>query len=228
MKYCVTFLSVAAVLVFYAYTIGAWGWLLVWPALSFTLVACGYLGLGPQVFGKRADGTLAWYSLATLLPYLLYTWAIWQLSRLCRREDCFNEIVSGLYVGRRALAHELPAHIRVVVDMTAEFPEPEGVRTGRRYLCLPTLDASVPTLAAIRDLLETLTGISDPVYIHCAEGHGRSGTLAAALLLYKGLEDNVEDAIARLRECRPGIHLTEAQKGLVSRLLEDLDREKAS
>ena len=36
--YLVTFLSVAGILVFYAYHIGGWGWLLVWPALSFTLV----------------------------------------------------------------------------------------------------------------------------------------------------------------------------------------------
>jgi len=38
-------------------------------------VGLAYLRLGPGVFGKKADGTMAWYSFVPLLPYLLAAWA---------------------------------------------------------------------------------------------------------------------------------------------------------
>ncbi len=51
----------------------------IWPGLSFLAVACAYFGLGPSVFGKRSDGTIASLALMALLPYFLFTGAsgIW-------------------------------------------------------------------------------------------------------------------------------------------------------
>ena len=66
-KYGILFLIVSGVFAYYGYLIGGWGWLLWWPALSFSTVACGYLGLGAKIFGKRTDGTIAWH----VFPYLL-------------------------------------------------------------------------------------------------------------------------------------------------------------
>jgi protein-tyrosine phosphatase len=226
-KYGILFLIVSGVFAYYGYLIGGWGWLLWWPALSFLIVACGYLGLGAKIFGKRTNGTIAWYVFPYLLPYLLYTWAIWHLSRILRREDCYNEISPGIYVGRRVLGYELPRDVKAIVDLTAEFPEPAGVRVGRQYLCLPTLDAEVPTDGKFKALLETVMRISEPMYIHCAEGHGRSGTLAAAVLLLKGLAKEVEEAVIKLQAMRPGIRLKDAQKALVSRVCPDLLKERA-
>lgn len=228
MKYGILFLIVGAIFAYYGFHTGGWGWLLLWPALSFLIVACGYLGLGAKVFGKRRNGTIAWYAFVYLAPYLVYTWAVWHLSRILSTEDCYNEISPGLYIGRRALAHELPPDIEAVVDLTAEFPEPADVRTGRRYLCLPTLDASVPTDGRFKALLETVIRISEPTYIHCAEGHGRSGTLAAAVLLCKGLATDVDEATIRLQQVRPRVRLKARQKALVSRVCFDLLKEAGS
>ncbi len=224
-KFGILFLIVSGVFAYYGYLIGGWGWLLWWPALSFLTVACGYLGLEAKIFGKRTDGTIAWHVLPYLLPYLLYTWAIWHLSRILRREDCYNEISPGIYIGRRVLAYELPQHVKAIVDLTAEFPEPAGVRIGRQYLCLPTLDAGVPTDSEFKALLDTVMRISEPMYIHCAEGHGRSGTLAAAVLLLKGLAKDVEEAVIKLQAMRPAIRLKEKQKALVRRVCPDLLKE---
>jgi atypical dual specificity phosphatase len=38
--------------------------------------------------------------------------------------------------------------------------------------------------------------------VHCAEGKGRTGTVLAAYLVYKGL--STDDAIKKVREKRPG------------------------
>ena len=58
---------------------------LAWPSLSFTAVGAAYLGLGPSVFGKRLNGTMAWYTVAPLLPYLLLSWLTWHVARLAIR-----------------------------------------------------------------------------------------------------------------------------------------------
>ena len=153
-----------------------------------------------------------------LFPYFLYAWTIWHLSRLLRSEDCYNEICPGLYVGRRAFASELPKDVRAVADLTAEFAEPREVRDGRRYLCLPTLDASVPPETEFREFVQAILSESGPTYLHCAEGHGRSGMVAAALLVSKGRATDLEDAVAQLREARPGIRLNQRQAALVARV----------
>ena len=104
-----------------------------------------------------------------------------------------------------------------MADLTAEFSEPRDVRDGRRYLCLPTLDASVPPETELREFVQAVLGESGPTYLHCAEGHGRSGMVAAALLVSKGLATDVEDAVAQLRKARPGIRLSPRQAALVVR-----------
>ncbi len=71
MKYGIVFLLVAGILTYYGGLIGGWGWLLLWPALSFSIVALAYLGSGVKVFGKRRDGTIAWYSLARIMHRFL-------------------------------------------------------------------------------------------------------------------------------------------------------------
>ena len=218
MKYGVLFLIIGVLFAYYAFLVGGWGWLLLWPALSFSSIALAYLGLGARVFGNRADGTIAPLALLALFPYFLYAWAIWHLSRIVRREDCYNEVAPGLYIGRRPLPGELPADTRVVVDLTAEFPEKREVREAGQYLCLPTLDASVPGDRQFKELLASTMEAPTPAYLHCAEGHGRSGTLGAAILILRGLAENVEDAVRLLRKSRPGIRLSNEQKALVTRV----------
>lgn len=54
MKYGILFLVLGAILVLQGTLLGGPYWLLVWPGISFLLVALGYLRLGPRIFGKRA------------------------------------------------------------------------------------------------------------------------------------------------------------------------------
>jgi hypothetical protein len=119
-------------------------WWLAWPGLSLCIVGAGYLGVGPAVFGKRADGTLAWPAVLFLFPYFMLTWGAWHLIRILSREDCYNEVIPSLLIGRRPLPGELPDDVTLIVDLAAEFPESREVRRGRQYVSAPILDAWVP------------------------------------------------------------------------------------
>ena len=109
LKYALFFLFIAAQFFVEAALLGGYFWVLAWPGFSFGLVALAYLGLGPGVFGKQASGSLAWWSVLLLLPYLLLAWITWHLVRRMSREDCYNEVAPGIFVSRRPLPGELPS-----------------------------------------------------------------------------------------------------------------------
>jgi protein-tyrosine phosphatase len=193
------------------------GWLaLLWPSLSMTAVGLGYVGIGPAIYGKRADGRLPASRVIPLLPFLLFTWGIWRLLRLIRSEDAYNDLGHGILIGRRVYGHELPDTVRTVVDLTAEFYEPRAVREGRNYLARPILDAYVPRTEDLVALAQELAATESPVYIHCAEGHGRNGLVASALLVAHGRADSAADALAQVQHVRPDVKLTAPQRRVLA------------
>jgi protein-tyrosine phosphatase len=185
------------------------------------LLALGaaYAGLGPRILGKRPDGRLAPAAVVLLLPYLLATWVVWHLYRLVSPEPCYHEVAPGLWLGRRAFARELPPGVGLVIDMTAEFAAPRGVRVGREYHSLPTLDTAAPDEAQLRAAVEKVVAWPAPVYVHCAQGHGRSALLAAAVLVRRELAADARQAEEMLRRVRPGVRLTRSQRKVLDRLL---------
>ena len=215
MKYAVVFLVVAILLGRAAIGGSPVRLLLWWPSVSFAVVAAAYAGLGPRVFGKRSDGTLHPLNTVLLLPYLVVTWSLWHLSRLLRREAPYHLLTERIYIGRRLLPREYPADIDTVVDLTCEFAEPSDVRNGRTYRVLPILDATTPGQDALATLLNEVSGTRGGVYIHCAEGHGRTGLVAAALLLLLDDAKEPNEAMALVRDRRPKARLNELQKRAV-------------
>lgn len=226
MRYGILFSLIGAALVAAAVATGGWGWLLLWPALSSLVLAAGYLGAGARVLGKRPDGSINPLALLLLLPFTLYARIQWWLLRAVRQGDVWNEVAPGLLVGRRVFPPELPPEVRSVVDLTAEFAEPLEVRRGREYRCLPTLDGAAPPGDAFPRFVEEVIQLPEPVYVHCAEGRGRSGTLAAAILLRRGTAKGVDEAIATLRRGRPVINPSPAQRRLLAAYLGSLEAER--
>lgn len=218
MKHAVVFGVFAAYLAALGAYLGGLGWLLLWPAVSFGLIAAAYAGVGPRVCGKRADGRLAWWALLLLLPYLLLAWACWGLIRLLSRETCCDEVSPGVWVGRRPFARDLPPDASLIVDLTAEFPSLRSVRRGRTYLCVPTLDATAPDEAALLAAVEQAAAWQGTVYIHCALGHARSAVTAGAVLIRRGLATDADHAVTLMRQARPGIRLEKAQRRLLERI----------
>jgi protein-tyrosine phosphatase len=214
MRYGLLFLVLGSSIAALGAVAGGAAWVLSWPALSFCLVGVAYLARRPAMLGKRPDGTIAAWSLPLLGPYFLLAWGIWHAERLRGRADAANEVAPALWVGRRPLSHELPAGVRRVVDLTAEFPAAIEVRRRAGYLCVPLLDGTALEIRTLRALLDRLRG-EEGILLHCAAGRGRSAMVAAALLIERGLADDVEHAEAMLRQRRPGIRLNAAQRRLL-------------
>lgn len=218
MKYGILFLIVASIFCLQSASLGRWGWMLVWPGLSFAWMGAAYLGLGPRALGKRPDGTMAWYAVALLLPYLLLVWLAWHTVRWSSRKEPYHKVAADLFIGRRPLANGLPDGITLVVDLTSEFAEVQAVRTGRRYVSFPMLDAGVPSEDRFQQLVEQVASWQGPVYIHCAQGYGRTGLVAAAVLVAKGYSATAEDALAALKQARPGLALSRRQWDFLQRI----------
>jgi len=82
-----------------------------------------------------------------------------------------------------------------------------------KSLHLPVPDFHPPTLEQQIEFVEKASQtLSDGgrVGVHCTAGIGRSGTMLATYLVYLG--SSADDAIARVRELRPGSIETEAQE----------------
>jgi protein-tyrosine phosphatase len=146
-----------------------------------------------------------------LLPFFLFAWGVWHLQRLLSGVPAWHEVSPGVYLGRRLQPKEVPAGIRFVVDLTAEFPEPADVRVGREYRSLPTLDGFAPDEYRLRKLVAELATYPGPILIHCANGSGRSGTVAAALLIARGLASDARTAVTMVKTVRGCVRLKPAQ-----------------
>jgi hypothetical protein len=139
----------------------------------------------------------------------LYTLAVWHLLRKFSREPARSVVTDTLVVGRRLLGDELDGDFDNYVDLTAEFAEPAAVRTAAAYRSFPILDGAAPSAPALRAAVDNLQ--PGRTYIHCAQGHGRTGLFALAVLLKSNSEMSVDDGLQMLQAARPGIRLNRAQ-----------------
>jgi protein-tyrosine phosphatase len=186
-------------------------WILLWPAVVLVAVAIVYLAHAPGAFGKRPGGTIAWWAWLVWAPIFGYMRLLHELARSLTDEPVGNEVAPGVWVGRRPRRGELPAGIAIVVDLCAELPAAPGVAAGRRYLAIPTLDATAPSPGEIVRAVDAVLAAPGAAFIHCAFGHGRSATVAAAVLVRRG--DATLDSVERtLRAARPRIGLNAHQR----------------
>lgn len=193
-----------------AATTRGWGWLLLWPALNFLALAAAYVARRPDVFGKRPDGRLGPAPRIFFLPYLAFSLAVWHLACRLSRESVCDRVNDTLSIGRRLLPGEQKEEFANYIDLTAEFDEPAAIRALAAYRAFPILDASTPDRAALTAFLQSLR--PGRTFIHCAQGHGRTGLVAAALLLHRGEARDVAEAVAQLQRVRPALRLSAAQR----------------
>lgn len=187
-------------------------WPLLWPAADCAAVGAAYFRKnGARVFGKHPDGSRSVPIILAMLPFLAVIWVVWRAQVLLSPEDCSNEPVPGLFIGRRPLPGEHATELSLVVDLTSEFPKPDYHPPGVEYACLPTLDAFVPEAEAFHALIEKAAA-SKRVLVHCANGHGRSAAFTAALLVRRGLAKDIDAAMALICAVRPACRLNPAQR----------------
>ena len=211
MKYSAVFVVAGIALATVSILSAGWALLLLWPAVDLGLLALAY-GLNRATwFGKQANGRMQVLRVVIFAPYLVLTWLCWCLYVRLGSEAWSNEVAPGLWVGRRPAPTHVPdgAHI---VDMTAEFPAHSYFQDSQNLQCLPTLDARSPGVEALRSVALQLASMKSPVYVHCAQGHGRSATLAAVTMVLRGDERSIDGAMKSMRAARPRVHLHSIQR----------------
>ncbi|HZI10998.1 MAG TPA: tyrosine-protein phosphatase [Myxococcus sp.] len=107
---------------------------------------------------------------------------------------------------------------RTVLDLTSEFIEPRPIREACRYVSLPILDASTLPVDRVAPVLRELAAQPTSLYVHCAQGHGRTGMIAAALLVALGAAPDAQAALAQVQRVRPGVRLSPAQERALAEL----------
>ena len=218
MKYAVllTLLGLAQIaLSASAFAIAVWlGVLVFWSGISWCLAGGAYVGLGKRVFGKHISGTMNPVNRFVMLPYLLVTWGLWHAQRVLSKEPPHHEIAPNLFLGRRCSVQKLPESTGLIVDLCAEFVEAKAVRTHADYLCVPTLDAALPSAELFAQMVQTIAGASreKPVYIHCAKGHGRSAAVMIAALVATRTAASLDEAEQIVRGARRGVRINTSQR----------------
>ena len=110
----------------------------------------------------------------------------------------------------RLLAFEMEGGFDNFVDLAAEFSESPHIRCSPSYRSFPILDGGAPTPEALRAAVASLR--PGRTFIHCAQGHGRTGLFALAVLLDSGVARSVEDGMRMLTAARPAIRLSREQR----------------
>jgi hypothetical protein len=189
---------------------GGWALLTLWLGGDFCALALAHARGTHNLFGKRPDGTLPFWSWILFLPLLGYSWLVWHALRLLIREPASNGVTDQLVIGRRLMASELQGQFDNFVDLTSEFAEPRRIRASPAYRSFPVLDGGAPAPEALRAAVQGLR--PGRTFVHCAQGHGRTGLFALAMLLNSGTARDVDQGLQMLQAARPRVHLSKPQR----------------
>lgn len=186
------------------------GMLLLLPAVSLGIVAWAYFCAGPGVFRKTA-GRLPITTWLLLWPVLIGQW----ISHAYYARECrpWDALTNNVWIGRRLSESQardaIQQGVTAVLDLTGEFSEARAFRNSPRvtYLQMPIMDLTAPDLEQLQQAIAFIeshaqTGI---VYVHCKIGYSRTGAVAGAYLLSKGICDSADDAFAKMRAVRPSM-----------------------
>lgn len=163
-----------------------------------------------------------------LLPYRVLGGSALYLSRWSDREGPLNPIGTGLYIGRLPFPSERAglraAGVDAVLNLCWEFPGLSGIDRDPRFesFWVPILDGAAPTDRQFDEAARWVAARRAEgrcVLVHCAQGHGRTATIAAAVLVRLGLAEDDEEALAIIRAARPLARPSRGQRSVLRRHL---------
>jgi diacylglycerol kinase (ATP) len=165
---------------------------------------------------------------ALVLPYRLLARLTLALLRRFDSMEMMHVVGTRLYVGRIPFPSEHPrlaeAGVTSVLNLCAEFPRLSRFRgaSGVELAYVPILDGTAPSREQFQTAVDWVAARhaeGRSVLIHCAQGRGRSVTVAAAALCRLGLATDPEDALAKITAARPKAKPSRKQRIALSRFL---------
>ncbi len=212
-KYFVLFLILGALFFYLGILIdfSIFSIILFWLALDLLLISFSYCFNSTFMFGKQSNGKINIVNKVLLFPYLLFIWKIWRFATILDKPKPFNQLTENIWIGRRLLNSEGIQNIDLVLDLTSEFSEPMNLIAVKEYLSFPILDAGVPIENEFKRLLNYLKDFNGNIYIHCAQGSGRTGIVACGYLLFTGKARTLEEAYQFVKSKRPSVKLNSEQ-----------------
>ncbi|XP_039016387.1 uncharacterized protein YnbD-like [Hibiscus syriacus] len=146
-----------------------------------------------HAIGQNPDGTFPILSTILFFPYLYFVRAFSMVRRFLSGEEPYTQVCEGLHVGGwPASPRLLPPGNPAIIDCTSEFPRLKEFK-GHSYLCVPTWDTRAPQPGQIESAVKwacRMRARNQPVFVHCAYGHGRSVAVMCALLVDLGIVEN--------------------------------------
>lgn len=192
---------------------GAWLWLL-WPAMTFGLVALNYAAIGERGFQKGGDGRLSVGAWGLLAPYIAGAWIN---SRLWTwRHPRHAAVIDGVSIGRIPTARDLArSSFAAVVDFAAELPC--GTQRDLFYRSIPVLDLTVPDVETLRTAAAAIEEACQhgPLLVCCALGYSRSAIAIVAWLLVTRRAETLDGAMCLVRKARPTIVLKSEHRAVL-------------
>ena len=213
------FLMISLLLVVYSFILQGM-YILLWPATSFTVVAISYLTASPKCFAKQENGRIHFIPQLLMLPYLICLWSLWHIIRLCQTENPYDELNEQITIGRRLFVHELPPDTQMVIDLTCEFNEDKRIVKNYDYRCFPILDCCPAEQQPLIDFLQSVALCDKKMFVHCAQGHGRTSMIVCILLVLQKKASSPQEAMQQIKEKRPRANMTKQQWQLVERCCE--------
>lgn len=208
-RYAMAFTFIGFSAIAFGSAAGLGGAPLIWFGAAFLSVGANYAF--PRQFKvlHKQRGQLGFARTFLLLPYILMLRGVWHILRKTSSEAPFVQLIEGIFIGRRLLEKEHP-RVATLVDLTSEFDE--HVPIGAKLLAFPILDGAPADPIALRRMAREIVASARPIYIHCAQGHGRTSMVAAAVLIEMGAAPDLATALDRIREVRPGAKPNAAQR----------------
>lgn len=207
MRQALPILLVAGLELWLASVLPWWAaWLVAWVGLSTLVAGLAYVANRPSWLGKRSLPVRL-----LMAPYLRFSRIVASTAQKLGHKER-DEVAPGIWVGGwpRQGAPGLAQ-----LDLTAELP-----RRGEAldYANVPMLDGrgmSAEAFAAAMERAQAWRAAGHPVLVHCAYGHGRSVSVACALLVAEGIDPDLDAAEARVQALRPKAGIRAYQRPVV-------------